>query len=94
MLHWYGGSPVVVPKPEENFDPPPLYGGDPARFKIPMEHLLIWGERDQALLPSSTARLEDFAPRLTRVVLDNADHWLLHTHSKAVAREIRQFLES
>ena len=94
MLHWYGGSPVVVPRPDETIAPPPLYGGDQERFKVPMKHLLIWGERDQALLPSVTARLGDFAPNLQRVVLGDADHWLLHTHSRAVAKEIERFLQS
>lgn len=94
MLNWYRSSPIVVPKPDENIDPPPLYGGDLARFSVPMDHLLIWGHQDQALIPSSIARLPEFAPKLTKIDLLDADHWLLHTHSQEVADRVAEFLRT
>ena len=92
MLNWYAGSQIVVPKPNEAIEPPPLYGGDVSRFSVPMPHLLIWGAKDQALLPSSTKRLEVFAQKLTRHVLPDADHWLLHTHALEITGIIRDYL--
>lgn len=94
MLHWYAGSPIIVPKPDEEFDTvkAPLYGAPEEKFRVAMPHLLIWGERDQALLPSANARLEAFAPKLERFALPDADHWLLHTHGDVIAGRIREFL--
>jgi len=53
MLHWYGSSPVVVPKPGETVAKPPLYGAPVEKFTIAMPHLLIWGEKDHCLLYTS-----------------------------------------
>jgi len=93
MLHWYGSSPIVVPRPEETVEMPPLYEGSVERFKIICPHLLIWGEKDQALLMSATERLADFSDDLTRKNLPDADHWLLHTHRKEVSKLIADFLK-
>jgi len=93
MLHWYGSSPVVVPKPGDTVPKPPLYGAPVEKFTVSMPHLLIWGEKDQALQPSSTARITEFAPQIERINLADADHWLLHTHADKIAAMISQFLE-
>lgn len=93
MLNWYRSSPVLVPLPGEEPDRTnPLYQGGPDRFAIRLPHLLVWGEADEALRPSSIEGLGAFAPELTVRRLANAGHWLLHTHADAVAGEIRRFL--
>ncbi len=93
MLHWYAGSPIVVPAPEQEIEPPALYAAPVGKFTVAMPHLLIWGERDQALLATANARLGDFAPRLERWSLPDADHWLLHSHGQPIANRIRDFLK-
>lgn len=93
MLNWYRATPLVVPKPDETPPQAPLLQLPADRFMVPMPHLLIWGAADTALRPSATEGLEDFAPRLERIDLPDADHWLIHTHGERIAREIRRFAE-
>lgn len=93
MLNWYRASRLVVPKPGETGVDAPLANAPAEKFQVPMPHLLIWGEADQALRPSSYEGLEAFAPRLERVAIAGADHWLIHTHGERIAREIRLFTE-
>ena len=92
MLHWYRSSPIVVPLPDEIAPIPPLYAGSPERFSISVPHLLIWGQKDQALLSSSNKRLGEFAGQMVRKNLSEADHWLLHTHADEIAMLIRDFI--
>ncbi len=92
MLNWYSSSPLVVPVDDDERADAVLYNANPDKFRIAMPHLLIWGEKDTALLPVSNEHLEHYCDSLERVVYNDADHWLLHTHSKRVAGDIRKFL--
>ena len=94
MLNWYRASPIIVPRPAEPVPPTPLKDADPARFSVVAPHLLIWGQRDTALLPSSTAGLERFAPRFERVDIADGDHWVMHTHGEFVAARMRAFIHA
>ena len=94
MLNWYRASPLVVPKPGETGLDAPLATAPPEKFAVTMPHLLIWGMADQALRPSSRAGLEEFATDLRIIEVPEADHWLIHTHSDRVAREIDAFCRS
>ena len=93
MLNWYRATPLVVPKPGEAPGEAPLATAPAEKFQVPMPHLLIWGDADQALRPSSHQGLEAFAPHLKRVAIAGADHWLIHTHGEKIAMEIRRFAE-
>ncbi|MEO0523598.1 MAG: alpha/beta hydrolase [Pseudomonadota bacterium] len=85
MLNWYRASPLVVADPGKPVEMPDL---PTERLMVNCPHLPIWGAKDTALLPASTDGLETFAPRLTRVVLDDADHWLVHQQPEAIADKI------
>ena len=91
MLNWYRASPLVVPTPQETNASAPLAGAPPDRFQVTMPHLLIWGSADIALRPTSTKGLEEFAAKLRRMELEDAGHWLLHTHAPAIAAAIKAF---
>jgi len=92
MLHWYNSSPIVVPKEGEPVGEAPLYHVEPDTFRITMPHKLVWGEGDQALLPVSQEKLDLFCDDLRRVPVPDADHWILHTHGKHVANELRDLI--
>jgi epoxide hydrolase 4 len=86
MINWYRASPLQVAdpgKPITDLPPLPL-----DRLRVRCPHLLIWGMEDRALLPESTAGLEEFAPDLTRVEIAEADHWLHHQKPREVADAI------
>ena len=54
--------------------------------------LVIWGERDQALLTGNLDGLERFVPDLTIERIADGSHWVVHEHPELVNRLIRDFL--
>ena len=89
MVNWYRASPLLVAKPGETIQMPPL---PLDKLHVPQPHLLLWGEKDTALLPESTEGLEEFAPHLTRVALPEANHWLIHQQPETLAQHILGWL--
>lgn len=92
MLHWYSSSPIIVPKPDEVVDHAPLLDIARERVMVRMPHLVVWGEADEALRPTSLEGLDEFAPDLTIKRLPDAGHWILHEKPDAVAAAIRDFV--
>lgn len=90
MIHWYRASPLLVGPP--GHEQRGLPGFSVERLMVRCPHLLIWGDRDTALLPEATEGLERFAPDLTRVDIPGADHWLIHTHAEQVAKAVRDWI--
>lgn len=92
MINWYRASPLLVPKPGETIDTLPSWPLD--RMMVRCPHLLIWGRGDTALLPEATEGLEDFAPDLTRIDMDEVDHWLCHQKPAEVAAHILNWTDA
>lgn len=92
MLNWYRATPLVIPRPGEAVDPSKAPRLDQAQLRIRMPHLLLWGMRDQALLPVARATLPDYCDDLTVREFDDADHWIVHQKTDAVIAAIRGFL--
>lgn len=90
MLHWYNSSPIVVPVEGEPIPDAPLYSVGTNQFRVAMPHTLVWGLGDQALLPVSQENLGAYCDDLTRVEVQDADHWILHTHGDLIANELRK----
>lgn len=90
MLHWYRASPLVVAKPGHPAMDLPDLPHDRLRVNCP--HLLLWGEKDEALLPETTDGLDAFCSQLTRVSFPECDHWLLHQQPKAIAETVVNWL--
>jgi len=91
MIHWYRASPLKVAKPGEpitDLTEPPK-----DRLMVRCPHLLLWGLGDTALLPEATEGLEDYAPDLTRVEFNGADHWICHQLPQQVARAILEWCD-
>ena len=94
MLNWYRASPMQVPVGDEKPSAAPLLDVDPENFRIIMPHLLVWGMEDTALLPVARSGLEKFAADLKIVEVEDAGHWINHTHPDFIASEIHQFIQS
>lgn len=91
MIHWYRATPIVVADPDRPLQNPPTL---PAKkFMVHQPHLLIWGEKDTALLAESTEGLETLAPDLTRVSFANANHWICHQIPQDVADTILNWMQ-
>ena len=54
--------------------------------------LVIWGERDRALLPGNLEGLERFVPDLRVRRVPHASHWVVHEEPDLVNGAIREFL--
>ena len=89
MVNWYRASPLKLGGAGEAMEGLIF---DPARLQIRCPHLLVWGMDDTALLPETTAGLEEFAPDLTRVEIAGADHWLHHQKPREVAEAVLHWL--
>jgi pimeloyl-ACP methyl ester carboxylesterase len=89
-LNYYRASPL---HPPEDGDPPPLaLDRAPEAFKVRVPTLVIWGERDQALLTGNLDGLEAHVDRLRVARIPDGSHWVVHEQPARVAGLIREFL--
>lgn len=65
---------------------------NPARFMINVPTLVIWGEKDPAMVPQNLDGLSEFVPQLTIKRLPEASHWVVHRQSAEVNTHIREFI--
>lgn len=93
MLNWYRATPLLVPAPGEVVPEAIRPVLDPAALRVRMPHLLLWGMKDQALLPVSRAGIADVCDDLTLREIPNADHWIVHQQPATVIAALRDFLE-
>jgi len=89
-LNYYRASPLYPPT-----------AGDPGATKLKLEGkdfmvrtptLVIWGERDTALLPSLLDGLGLYVPHLKIVREPGATHWIVHERPDLVCSEIERFV--
>ncbi|MBK6630537.1 MAG: alpha/beta hydrolase [Betaproteobacteria bacterium] len=91
-LNYYRASPLHPATPEE-----PGAAGiqlDPAAFTVRVPTLVIWGERDTALLPALLDGLDAFVPDLAVRRIPDGSHWVIHEKPDEVNRLIREFIEN
>ncbi|HAM54884.1 MAG TPA: alpha/beta hydrolase, partial [Candidatus Rokubacteria bacterium] len=89
-LNYYRAAGVGPPAPDGA--PARSFGGDPARLVVRVPTLVIWGERDRALLPGNLEGLERFVPDLRVRRVPHASHWVVHEEPDLVNGAIREFL--
>jgi len=61
-------------------------------FMVNVPTLVIWGEKDPAMVPQNLEGLAEFVPQLTVKRIPDASHWLVHRQSAEVTAYIRAFL--
>jgi pimeloyl-ACP methyl ester carboxylesterase len=54
--------------------------------------LVIWGEKDTALLPQNLDGLERYVPRLTIRRIPEGSHWVIHEKPEEIDQDIREFI--
>ena len=69
-------------------------GGVGVRLIVRVPTLVIWGERDHALLTGNLVGLERFVPDLTIERIPDGSHWVVNEQPERVNRLIREFLGS
>ena len=85
-VNYYRASPLHPPATGESL--PVL---DSAQFHVRVPTLIVWGERDHALLPALLDGLEELIDEVTIERLPHATHWLAHEEPRAIATAIRAF---
>lgn len=83
------------PLAEEDADrPPPAieHVPDPTAFIVHVPTLVIWGERDGALLPGNLDGLDAFVPDLRVERIPDGSHWVIHEHPARINALIREFI--
>jgi epoxide hydrolase 4 len=66
--------------------------GLPGGGMVRVPTLVLWGERDTALLPGNLDGLDRWVPDLTVRRIPDGTHWVVHEHGDEVNRCIRAFL--
>jgi epoxide hydrolase 4 len=62
-------------------------------LKIPMPTLVIWGEKDTALLTGNLDGLDKYVPNLTLKRIPNGSHWVVHEAPELINTTIQEFLK-
>ncbi len=89
-LNYYVASPLRPPSAD---DPAALGVELPdSLLHVRVPTWVIWGLRDQALLPSLLDGLDTWVPNLRIERLPEASHWLLHEQPQQVLRLIEGFV--
>ena len=89
-LNWYRAAGVGPPAADGTPARPPR--ADPARLIVRVPTLVIWGERDHALLTGNLVGLERFVPDLRIERVPDGSHWVVHEQPELVNRLIRDFV--
>lgn len=90
-LNYYRANTVGLPPP----DGTPVGGNfaiDPAKLAVNVPTLVIWGEKDPALLVQNLDGLDQFVPRLDIKRIPDGSHWVVHEKSAEVNALIRAFV--
>jgi pimeloyl-ACP methyl ester carboxylesterase len=90
-LNWYRAAGIGPPAADGAPPVRPL-GADPARLIVRVPTLVIWGERDTALLTGNLVGLERIVPDLRIERVPDGSHWVVHEQPELVNRLIRDFL--
>lgn len=90
-LNYYRASPLhpATPGGEPGASTLDL---DPALFTIRVPTLILWGERDHALLPVLLDGIEEVVPDLRIERIAEGSHWVVHEFPERINRAIREFV--
>jgi len=88
-LNYYRASPLHPPEAGSLSALPDM---DPDMFHVRVPTLVIWGERDAALLTGNLDGLEDHVDDLRVVRIPEASHWVVHEQPARINALIRGFI--
>lgn len=90
MLNWYRASPMAVPAPEAPAQSTPFLEAPFPKLAMPV--LVIWGMKDEALLPCQLEGLADHIAQLDIVRVAEAGHFIPWERPEAVSAAIADWL--
>jgi pimeloyl-ACP methyl ester carboxylesterase len=90
-LNYYRASPLYPASPGDPGATRLKF--EPEDFMVRVPTLVLWGERDTALLTGCLEGLEACVPDLKLVRVPDASHWIVHEKPQLVCSEIEAFLK-
>lgn len=87
-LNYYRATPLHPSTPED----PVTVEFDPAPFYVEVPTLVIWGERDEALLTGMLDGMDQHVRHLHIERVPDASHWIAHERPEQVHALIRDFM--
>ncbi len=87
-LNYYRAANLGPPSPDFPAAPP----ADPANMVVKVPTLVIWGEKDTALLTGNLDGMDKFVPDLTIKRIPDGSHWVIHEKPALVNGYIREFI--
>lgn len=92
-LNFYRASRLAPPEPGSEAAAAAAFIPLPAeKVTVNVPTLVIWGEKDLALLPGNLAGLDEYVPNLRVRRIPEGSHWVLHEEPELICREMREFL--
>ena len=90
-LNYYRAARVGPPTEEDGKEPANFAAGLPSLMvKVPT--LVIWGEKDTALLTGNLVGLDKYVPDLTIKRIPDGTHWVIHEKPDLINSYIREFI--
>lgn len=89
-LNYYRAARLGPPQP--GTESTGNFSVDAAKLTVSVPTLVIWGEKDTALLTANLDGLDRFVPRLTIKRIPEGTHWVIHEKPDEVNRYIREFI--
>ena len=90
-LNYYRASRVGPPTGDDKQAPNFAAGLGSLEVKVPT--LVIWGEKDTALLTGNLEGLDKFVPNLTIKRIPDGTHWVIHEQPALINEYIREFIK-
>ncbi|WP_338240672.1 alpha/beta fold hydrolase [Aurantiacibacter hainanensis] len=91
MLNWYRASGISVPSMDDPYGLPPEYAPPPMP-EIEVPTLVIWGMKDEALLPGNIEGLDEVASDLTIERIEGVGHFVPWEVPEKVNAALDRFL--
>jgi pimeloyl-ACP methyl ester carboxylesterase len=88
-LNYYRAANLGPPAPGT---PPALSTADAVSMVVKIPTLVIWGEKDTALLTGNLDGMDKFVPNLTVERIPDGSHWVIHEKPELVNEYIRGFI--
>src|SRR5262249_28389876 len=91
-LNYYRANRVGPPSPDSKGTSTGNFAVDPGALMVKVPTLVIWGEKDTALLAGNLEGLDQFVPQLTIKRIPEGSHWVIHEKPAEVNGYIREFI--
>jgi pimeloyl-ACP methyl ester carboxylesterase len=93
-LNYYRASPLYPPASEEDRERiKGIADLSPEVLGVQVPTLVIWGEKDTALLPVLLDGLDQYVANLTIKRIPDGSHWVIHEQPALVNQTIREFIK-